>query len=95
MRFGEIAVDDAQGAILAHSVKHAGGVFKKAEITPILGCLPMFLQMPIWVRRAEQRAVARLVQEMSPKILETESFGEIGHQRPSGGEESIGTACAP
>ena len=32
MRFGEIAVAEAEGAILAHSVKHAGGMFKKGRI---------------------------------------------------------------
>ena len=29
MRFGPVARDDAEGAILAHSVRHAGGVLKK------------------------------------------------------------------
>src|SRR5437667_1930377 len=32
MRFGEIAADEAQGAVLGHSVKHAGGVFKKGRV---------------------------------------------------------------
>ena len=32
MRFGEIAVDEAQGAVLSHSVKHTGGVFKKGRV---------------------------------------------------------------
>lgn len=32
MEFGEIAADRAEGAILAHSVKHAGGVFKKGRV---------------------------------------------------------------
>jgi molybdenum cofactor cytidylyltransferase len=32
MRFGEIAVSEAAGAVLAHSVKHAGGVFKKGRV---------------------------------------------------------------
>jgi molybdenum cofactor cytidylyltransferase len=32
MQFGEIATKDAVGAILAHSVKHAGGVFKKGRV---------------------------------------------------------------
>ena len=32
MEFGEIAVADAQGTILAHTVKHAGGVFKKGRV---------------------------------------------------------------
>ena len=32
MQFGEIPVGEAQGAILAHSVKHAGGVFKKGRV---------------------------------------------------------------
>jgi molybdenum cofactor cytidylyltransferase len=31
MRFGEIPVRDAEGAILAHSVKHQSGVFKKGR----------------------------------------------------------------
>ncbi|MCB1379709.1 MAG: molybdopterin-binding/glycosyltransferase family 2 protein [Alphaproteobacteria bacterium] len=31
MIFGEIPVAEAEGAILAHSVKHAGGVFKKGR----------------------------------------------------------------
>jgi molybdenum cofactor cytidylyltransferase len=29
VKFGPVAVGDAEGAILAHSVRHAGGVFKK------------------------------------------------------------------
>lgn len=32
MQFGEIATKEAAGAILAHSVKHAGGVFKKGRV---------------------------------------------------------------
>ena len=32
MKFGEIPVAEAQGAILAHSVSHAGGVFKKGRV---------------------------------------------------------------
>lgn len=32
MRFGQIAVSMAEGAILAHSVKHAGGVFRKGRV---------------------------------------------------------------
>ncbi|CAN5132171.1 molybdopterin-binding/glycosyltransferase family 2 protein [soil metagenome] len=32
MRFGEIAVADAEGAILAHTAKHAAGVFKKGRL---------------------------------------------------------------
>jgi molybdenum cofactor cytidylyltransferase len=32
MRFGEITVDEAQGAVLGHSVRHAGGVFKKGRV---------------------------------------------------------------
>ncbi len=32
MEFGEIPVSRAAGAILAHSVKHAGGVFKKGRV---------------------------------------------------------------
>ncbi len=31
MRFGEIPVSQAEGAVLAHSVSHAGGVFKKGR----------------------------------------------------------------
>jgi molybdenum cofactor cytidylyltransferase len=31
MFFGEMPVEEAQGAILAHSVKHAGGLFKKGR----------------------------------------------------------------
>ena len=31
MKFGEIPVQDAEGAILAHSVKHQSGVFKKGR----------------------------------------------------------------
>jgi len=32
MKFGEIAVADAEGAILAHSVSHGAGVFKKGRV---------------------------------------------------------------
>jgi molybdenum cofactor cytidylyltransferase len=32
MKFGAIAVSDAVGAILAHGVKHSGGVFKKGRM---------------------------------------------------------------
>ncbi|MCB1499504.1 MAG: molybdopterin-binding/glycosyltransferase family 2 protein [Bauldia sp.] len=32
MKFGPLAVEDAKGAILAHSVRHAGGVFKKGTV---------------------------------------------------------------
>src|SRR5688572_1301491 len=32
MRFGEIPVAESEGAILAHSVKHAEGVFKKGRL---------------------------------------------------------------
>ena len=32
MRFGEIPVAEAVGAILAHSVGHAKGVFKKGRV---------------------------------------------------------------
>lgn len=32
MNFGELAIAEAEGAILAHSVKHAGGVFKKGRV---------------------------------------------------------------
>src|SRR5882672_418752 len=32
MKFGEIPVEDAEGAILAHSAKHAGGMFKKGRV---------------------------------------------------------------
>src|SRR5437762_1870059 len=32
MKFGEIAVGDALGAILAHSVSHRDGVFKKGRV---------------------------------------------------------------
>ena len=32
MEFGEIPVDRAEGAILAHTVKHAGCVFKKGRV---------------------------------------------------------------
>jgi molybdenum cofactor cytidylyltransferase len=32
MIFGELPVQQAEGAILAHSVKHAGGVFKKGRV---------------------------------------------------------------
>ena len=32
MKFGEIDVREAQGAFLAHSVKHQGGLFKKAVL---------------------------------------------------------------
>ncbi len=32
MEFGEIPVNRAEGAILAHSVKHGGGVFKKGRV---------------------------------------------------------------
>ena len=32
MIFGEMPVAEAQGAILAHSVKHAGGLFKKGRV---------------------------------------------------------------
>ncbi len=32
MRFGEIPIGNAEGAILAHSVRHAGGVFKKGRV---------------------------------------------------------------
>src|SRR5687768_7214756 len=31
MKFGEIPVEDAEGAILAHSVKHKSGMFKKGR----------------------------------------------------------------
>ena len=31
MLFGELPVEEAEGAILAHSVKHAGGLFKKGR----------------------------------------------------------------
>ena len=31
MKFGEIPVAEAEGAILAHSVKHGGGIFKKGR----------------------------------------------------------------
>jgi len=35
MRFGEIGLDEAEGAILAHSVRHARGLFKKGRrLTP-------------------------------------------------------------
>lgn len=32
MKFGEIPVSEAEGAILAHSVKHADGIFKKGRV---------------------------------------------------------------
>ncbi len=32
MKFGPVAVADAEGAILAHSVRHAGGVLKKGTV---------------------------------------------------------------
>jgi molybdenum cofactor cytidylyltransferase len=32
MKFGEIQVRDAQGSLLAHSVKHQGGMFKKGRV---------------------------------------------------------------
>jgi molybdenum cofactor cytidylyltransferase len=32
MRFGEIAVAEAEGAILAHGVRHGGGLFKKGRV---------------------------------------------------------------
>ncbi len=32
MFFGELPVADAEGAILAHSVKHAAGMFKKGRV---------------------------------------------------------------
>ncbi len=32
MTFGEIPIAEAEGAILAHSAKHAGGVFKKGRV---------------------------------------------------------------
>lgn len=32
MRFGELPLAEAEGAILAHSAKHAGGVFKKGRV---------------------------------------------------------------
>ncbi|MDP9137711.1 MAG: 4-diphosphocytidyl-2C-methyl-D-erythritol kinase, partial [Pseudomonadota bacterium] len=32
MKFGEIETRSAAGAILAHSVRHAGGVFKKGRV---------------------------------------------------------------
>ena len=32
MKFGPVPVGDAVGAILAHSVKHAGGMFKKGRV---------------------------------------------------------------
>src|SRR4029450_7783477 len=32
MQFGEIAADEAEGAVLAHSVKYAGGVYKKGRV---------------------------------------------------------------
>ncbi|MFO1091210.1 MAG: molybdopterin-binding/glycosyltransferase family 2 protein [Hyphomicrobiales bacterium] len=32
MRFGEIGIADAEGAILAHTARHAGGVFKKGRV---------------------------------------------------------------
>ena len=31
MIFGELPVADSEGAILAHSVKHPAGLFKKAQ----------------------------------------------------------------
>ena len=31
MKFGELEVREAEGAILAHSVKHQGGIFKKGR----------------------------------------------------------------
>lgn len=32
MTFGELPLDEAEGAILAHSVKHQGGMFKKGRV---------------------------------------------------------------
>ncbi|MGI9463159.1 MAG: molybdopterin-binding protein [Aestuariivirgaceae bacterium] len=32
MKFGEIAIGDAEGAVVAHSVHHQGGVFKKGHV---------------------------------------------------------------
>src|SRR5260221_552167 len=32
MKFGEIPVEEAEGAILAHSAKRAGGMFKKGRV---------------------------------------------------------------
>jgi molybdenum cofactor cytidylyltransferase len=32
MKFGELSVAEAEGAILAHSVKHTGGIFKKGRV---------------------------------------------------------------
>ena len=32
MKFGPVAVAEAEGAILAHSVRHAGGVLKKGTV---------------------------------------------------------------
>ena len=32
MRFGEVPLAEAEGAILAHSVKHPGGIFKKGRV---------------------------------------------------------------
>ena len=32
MKFGEIPTAEAEGAILAHSVKHRSGMFKKGRV---------------------------------------------------------------
>src|SRR5918994_5079614 len=32
MRFGNVPVQEAEGSILAHSIKHAGGAFKKGRV---------------------------------------------------------------